>query len=88
MRGENFVAEGVKMQISVSLISASQFQLAVKGHFIIEEMRNKALTTGPDLPVKPIGPGGPLIASCKPDPHRNKIRFFSGNIPFARLGLF
>lgn len=27
--------------------------------------RNKLLTTGPDLPVNPIGPGGPLIASCK-----------------------
>lgn len=23
------------------------------------------LTTGPDLPVRPIGPGGPLIASCR-----------------------
>lgn len=23
------------------------------------------LTTGPDLPVRPIGPAGPLIASCR-----------------------
>lgn len=24
----------------------------------------KLLTTGPDLPIMPLGPGGPLIASC------------------------
>lgn len=24
----------------------------------------KPLTTGPDLPIIPLGPGGPLIASC------------------------
>ena len=39
--------------------------------------KEERLTTGPDLPVKPIGPGGPLIASCRPDTGKNKVRFHS-----------
>lgn len=30
-----------------------------------EKNRTQRLTTGPDLPVKPIGPGGPRMASCR-----------------------
>lgn len=40
----------------------------------IKDRKRGGLTTGPDLPVRPIGPGGPLIASCKPDAGKNKFR--------------
>lgn len=46
----------------------------VKTVLVKKKEDKKMLTTGPDLPVKPIGPGGPLIASCRADTDSNKVK--------------
>lgn len=33
-------------------------------------LRNRTLTTGPERPVNPIGPGAPLIVNCS-----DKVKF-------------
>lgn len=50
------------------------------GETSAEVMRSLKLTTGPDLPVRPIGPDGPLMASCGHKPKNRNHQSRLANI--------
>lgn len=56
----------------VALLRFTVSQMVIPRLTFAEVMGSLKLTTGPDLPVRPIGPGGPLMASCGHKPKKSK----------------